>query len=219
MSYSQTVGNAATQSGNSMGIGGGYYNTVHTADPDIAAQGAVSQKLQDQNLAFQQKGLDWQKQKFNTGMGLLQSTLAGFQNQNGRVGGDSGQGPHIQGGPLWTQQGINQNVNANNASVDQQTATGQRGLANKMASQGFGTRSPLAMALAQQGQQSGMAQKADYTRQFVPEARQQNAKFNLSVGQAQESQFAQRQQEDIQRRQALAQQQNSLLSALGGFMN
>lgn len=194
------------------------FTSIKMADPDIAAQGAQNQKLQDQNLAFQQKGLDWQKQKFNTGMGLLQNTLAGFNDQ-GRVGGASGQGPHIQGGPLWTNQAINQNVNANNASIDQQTASNQQRLAGNMAGKGFGSRSPLAMALAQQGQQSAMGQKADYARQFVPEARQQNAKFGLSVGQAQEQQFAQRQQEDIQRRQALQQQQNSLLSALGGFFN
>lgn len=197
-----------------MAGGGTGQNTTGAvvADPDIAAQGAQQQKLQQMNI-------DWQKQKFGAGMSLLGKQLAGMQQQNGLVGGASGAGPHIPGGPLWTQQAINQKVNANAAHVDQETATNQKDLAGQMAGKGFGARSPLAMALAQQGQQSAMGQKADYNRQFLPQARQQNAQFDLGVGQAQEQQFAQRNQEDIQRRQALYGQQNSLISALGGLFN
>jgi hypothetical protein len=205
MSY--IFGGAPTQ-----GVGGQTTQRVMMADPDIAAQGA-----QQQSLLKQQN--DYKNQRFGQVMPLFQQAMNGMaQSQRGLVGGDSGQGPHIPGGPIWSQDAVQQNLNANRAQIDQQTATNNKTMQGNMAGKGFGARSPLAMALEQQGAQSGMAQKADYAREFVPQTRQANATFGLQVGQAQENQFAQRQSEDIARRQALASTQNSLLQALGGLM-
>lgn len=209
--------------GGASGMGPGLtFNTQAMADPDIAAQGAQQLKLGEQQNQFRQN-------RFNQVLPLFQQGLAGANaslQSGGPAAGPVGAGPTIYGGPIWTQQGINQNINANNARVDQQTATNNQVRSGQMAGKGFGSRSPLAMALEQQGAQSAMGQKADYAREFVPQARQANAGYALNVGQAQEAQHASREQEAIGRQQAAnqrygiaAQQQNSLLSALGGLLS
>jgi hypothetical protein len=203
-----------------MGIPGGYYNTVHMVDPDIAAQGEEARKTQGQ-------ALDWQKQKFNTVMPMLQNQLgqANAGGVPGQMGAPVGQQPHINGAPLWTQQAIQQNVNANRAQIDRSTATSNQNMRNGMAGRGLGAASPLAAALENQSNMSALGQKADYTRQFLPQVRQQNAQFGLDVGNANEKQYVDAnnaasafQQNNIAAQRNAQQYQSSLLQALGGLL-
>ncbi len=211
---------------------GNRFTTMYSADPDIAAQGAQSLKLAEAQGAQARQtaaqGNQFKTDRLNQFLPLFQQGLAGSMAaaNGGAPAGPVGTGPTIHGGPIWTQQGINQNINANNARIDQQTATNNQVRSGQMAGKGFGSRSPLAMALEAQGAQSAMGQKADYAREFVPQTRQANAGYALNVGQAQEAQHANREQEAIGRQQAAnqrfsiaAQQQNSLLNALGGLLS
>lgn len=207
--------------------------TSFIADPDIVAQGNVQSKLQAQAQANQQRlqseqlaaaqrlqdqQLGFQRDRFNTVYGALQNQLGALNNNAALVGGQSGQGPNLGGGQIWGAQDIQQNLNANRASTDRQVATQNRDMRNNLAGRGFGSRSPLAAALEQQTNMAGMGAKADYARQFVPQARQQNAAFGLETGQARERQFASRQNEDIERRRTNANQQTSILNVLGGLI-
>jgi len=230
MSYSQIYGDAATQQKNSMGIGGGSYTTMHFADPDIAAQGEQARKTQ-------QQGLDYKTGVLNRLLPMFQGAMGGGNFSSGGAGinvpAPQMGGPHIQGGPLWTEQQIRQNVNANTASIDRSTATNNRNMQNSLAGRGFGSGSPLAAALSNQANMSAMGQKADYSRNFVPQARQQNAQFGLSAANAQQNQFAQNQQAMLGYGQNLLQNQanqirsqgqnqqyaSSLLGALSGLAN
>lgn len=181
MSYNLMQTNAL---GGTAGGGTGYNKTgAMVADPDIAAQGAQQQALlkqqQDYKTGLLNKLLPMAQGGFggSGGGGLAQGQLAAAPNYpTGNV-----QAPHISGGPIWGQQAINQNINANNAKVDQATATGQQNQAGQLAGQGFGARSPLTRALEQMGNQSAMGQKADYSRQFTQTAQEQNRNFGLQA--------------------------------------
>lgn len=219
--------NSGTGPGNSgLHVGGNYM-----ADPDIAAQG-------DQTRKTQQAGFDFKTGQFNKLLPMLQGAMAGAGNFNyggaaTNIPAPSMGGPHISGGPLWTQQAIQQNVNANRAGIDRSTATNNQNIANQAAGHGFGSGSPLTMALQNQANMSAMGQKADYERQFLPEARQQNAQFGLQAQNAQQQQFAANQQAQLgygqnlianQRNAITAQGQNqqfqgNLLGTLAGLLN
>lgn len=191
--------------------GGRVLNQVAMADPDVIAQTNAQKEMQRNQL-------DWQKQKMGTLLPYLNNLMGMGQASMTPGPAAGGTQPRIGGGPLWTQQQINQNINANRAGVDQQVATQNRSMQNSVASRGFGTRSPLASALSNQMQLGGMAQKADYARQFQGQARQDNLRYALDVGKAQENQFASRQKEANDRRQIQANQTSSLIGALGGLI-
>lgn len=169
---------------NNAKIGSGFM-----ADPDIQAQGQQAKALQDDPNSVGQKSLAFKQSAFgkllplaqggfaNTGGGVAQGQLAPAPN----YGTGNVAAPHISGGPIWGQQAINQNVNANNAKVDQATATQQQTQAGQLAGQGFGARSPLTRALEQMGNQSAMGQKQDYTRQFTQDAESANRNFGLQA--------------------------------------
>ncbi len=182
MPVSQVYKNAGL-SGNGPG-GSGFTGTMlWSADPDVAAKGEQDRKtlLQQQDyktgllnklLPMAQGGLSGAG-----GGGIAQGQLAPAPNYpQGNV-----QASHISGGPIWSQQAINQNINANNARVDQGTASNQMTQAGQLAGQGFGARSPLTRALEQMGNQSAMGQKADYSREFTQNAQQQNRNFGLQA--------------------------------------
>lgn len=207
MAVFQTTRHGTLGYGNGLEFSGNY-----VADPDIYAQGEQARKTQQQQI-------DWQKQKTGALLPYLDRMMnAGLSASSMPGPAYVGQQPRIQGGQIWSKDAIQQNLNANRAQIDQQTATNTRTTNNQLAGRGFGTRSPLAMALQGQGAQSAMAQKADYARQFVPQARQANASHALNVGQAQEAQFASRNKEYNDRRQIQANQQSSLFNALGGLI-
>jgi hypothetical protein len=210
--------------------GGNRFTTIYSADPDIAAQGAEARKTQ-------QAGFDFKNQRFNQLLPMLQGAMGNGNFSSGGSGinvpAPEMGGPHIQGGPLYTQQAIQQNLNANRAQIDKSTATNNQNMANSMAGKGFGSGSPLLAALQNQSAMSGLGQKADYTREFTNTARQANANFGLQTANARQNQFAGNQQAMLGYGQNLLQNQanqirsqgqnqqfqSSLLGTLSGLMN
>lgn len=127
-------------------------------------------------------------------------------------------GPAINAGPVWNPQQIQQQVNASRAQTDAATQTQQRASADQAAGRGFSSQSPLTLALQGQEAGQGLATKAANQNQIQWGAAQGNADQTLKGQQAREQQFASRQNEDIARRQPFFQQQNALISALGGMI-
>jgi hypothetical protein len=213
------VQNIYKNAGSGVGTAGGGSSLNATsmwqADPDIAAQGAQQQKLFEmqnaaKNARFNQLLPMLGSYSGAGGGGVAQGQLASAPAARPNLG----PAPVIHGGPIWSQQAINQNLNANNARIDQATAGQQMQQAGQMAGQGFGARSPLTRALAQMGNQSAMGQKADYARQFTQGAREANANFGLQSQQAQEKQYAQRQQEGLGYANIDTERYNTLQNAL-----
>lgn len=187
------------------GGGGGVFDTstLHLARDQFDFQ------KQQWALENQQKQLHW-----NAVMGML----GGMANANPfQIGGSSGTGPGISVGGVYNPQQIEQQVNAARAGNDQSAATQQRNFANEAAGRGFASGSPLIAAMNQQIAGANMATNADAERNIRQTAAGQNAEQTLKSQQAAESQYASRQQEQIQRQQPYWQRQNALIAALAGL--
>lgn len=214
---------------NKYGAGSGMVvGQQYMPDLDQAAQNAFMGQQGDLNRksAFglaqlnqqpEMRKLDFEQGKWNTLLPYIQQSMGGL-NQFGRIGGHSGPGPRINAGPIWDQGKIQQQDNAIRAQGDQQTASGVQDMQNRLAGSGYGAKSPLALALETQMGMGNRANAADQVRQFGQNAAQQNAAHVLQGQQAQESQFSNRQQEDIARRHAVLGYQSSLLGMLGQFL-
>lgn len=160
--------------------------------------------------------------RFNTVFPWLQGqygALAGSLNGGmATAGGASGARPEISGGPVLNSQQVQQQVNAARSGNDQATGGLIRDMKAELAGRGFGSNSPLAMALQAQTQGQNMATNTGNERDIRLGAAQQNAGQLLRTQQAREQQFATAQDEDIRRRQPYFAQQNALLSMLGGLV-
>ena len=138
-------------------------------------------------------------------------------NVNSQVGGQSPPSPEITVGPVWSNQAVQQRVNAQNAANQQAGATQERLQRRQAAGRGLASSSPLLAALGQQTQQGVLSANTAGERELRTQARQDNASQVLRSQQAREQQFASRQQEDIERRRTLSGTTNALIAALAGL--
>lgn len=159
-------------------------------------------------------------------MGLLGNGASPTGNQFGLVGGQNTPQPPITAGPIWTPAQIDQQVNSQRANNAASASGQQQQLQRQLAGQGFGSNSPLLTALSAGAQNQRMAadQQADLDTRF--NAASGNAKQLLAGQQAEESQWADWNQADIQRRQAANQAagitnnyNSSLIAALAGMIS
>ena len=133
------------------------------------------------------------------------------------AGGQSPPSPEIRVGGVWNPQQVQQQVNAARAGNDQQAGGQMQRQQQELASRGFGSNSPLLMALRGQTQAANMATNTSNEREIRQNAQQQNVQQILASQQAREGQFASRQREDIERRKPYWANQNALIAALSGL--
>jgi hypothetical protein len=195
-----------------MEVGSQNYGAQLGYDANMAGVSAQNAKTVAQNSQFQQKYglLSSALNDLNTGWG----SYANGYNGTGSVGGPE---PTITAAPVWTQQQINQQVNSQNANVDAQVGSQTRDMQQGLAGRGFGSNSALSNSLAMGYQGQGLQQKMSNQQQTNWNAAQGNAQQLLSSQQAQEQQYANRQQEDIGRHQVVAGRDNAIVAALGGL--
>lgn len=194
---------------------------------DVAKQGYASQQ-QIANIqadaAKYAPGL--QQQRFDTVEPYLINALQGFGGTTGSGGstaaytgqGQVGTAPQIDATGVYTPAQIQQQVNGTRAQNDQQTAGQVRQTNQKLAGQGYGTNSPLAQALGMGLQSQNLATNTGAEQQLRFNAAGANASQLLQGQQAQEAQFANRQQEDIERNKTRASQYSALLGVLGNIV-
>lgn len=181
------------------------------------AQIAEAQRQQQAQLDYQRSVDAYKQAQFNQVYGMLNGQAAALNaNMPGAPG--SAQQPQIYGGPMWTQTEINQNLNANAAASNRQTETTVNNQRSQLAGRGFGSRSPLGMALENQTRLGAMGQQADFARQFQQDTRRANVSHALDTQQAQEKQFSNRNQEANQRYNTQAQASSSLYNALANLI-
>lgn len=154
----------------------------------------------------------FQQQRYNRSMAALGSgNYSGF-------GGQSTAAPPITVGPIWTQSQIAQQVNANQAqnnarAQSQGTTTGQR-----VAGQGFGSRSPLLAALTG-GQQANAAMlNATAAREIPWTAAEGNAKQVLASETARRDAWNMAMNQEIERKKIEAGLRSSWQSAVSGMV-
>lgn len=124
--------------------------------------------------------------------------------------------PKIDAGPIWSDNQINAQVNAQIAANNARTAGQNRRIAQDLGSRGFGSRSPLAMALTNQGNMANMAANAASDRTIRWDAASGNAQQLLNSQKAQEAQFASRQAEQLENQKNQLGYKGSLINALMG---
>lgn len=201
------------------GMGGKVFGSADNS-VNVANQHRMGQQYQsDIQKQIADSQLGFQQQKFNTVFPWLQGqfgNLASQWNSNGG-GGSSGKSPEITVGGVWNPQQIQQQVNATRAGNDQKTASTMRGQTANLAGQGFGASSPLLAALHGQAQAANLGTNTQAEQQFRNEAAKANAGQLLNTQQARETQFANRQGEQIARQKNTVGMYSALLSALGGF--
>ncbi len=195
-------------------------------DPDVSAYTNAQRYAADQNTKQAQIAADasrypatLKQQRFDTIFPWLQGQLGSLSSGGGlaTAGGQSGPSPEITVGGVWNPQQTQQQVNSARAKNDQTAQTTMRGQQQQLSAQGFGANSPLLQSLYGQTQANNLATNTSNEREIRNNAAQQNAQNLLSTQSARENQFANRQNEDIERRKPVWQTFNNLIGSLVGL--
>lgn len=129
----------------------------------------------------------------------------------------TGQQPYISDAPVYSQQAIQERVNAQRAQGDAAMASRQQQLRNSAAGRGASANSPLMQSMmnAMYGQNLAANTQAENDLRF--NAAKENASQVLNAQQAREKQYASRQGEGIERGKVNYSGLTGLLGALGSF--
>ena len=198
--------------------GSSTYNPSQYTNAQTGLATAQAGAVHDPLLAAQY-GVNAQMSRFNQLLPLLSGDLSKLGTNMATAGGANTAPPPISAGPTLNPQQIQQQVNTSRAANDQSTANQQANSNASLAGRGFGSNSPLQMALNQGMQNSNMATNTANETATRLNAAQQNAAQTLNSQQALSNQWATGNQLDIQRRAPVFQQQNALIAALGGLMS
>lgn len=212
------------------------FTNVHAWDPnwvqswnDAGAKSTFERPFFDRNLAEQhwqtQAGLDAQRyavdrqvnerqREFNARFHTLRGLMGAA---NGMGGAQVGTAPTITAGPVWDQNQLQARVNQGRAQNDQATATKIKSMNEGLAGRGYGSHSPLAAALQGQYEGANMGQNAALENNLRWNTAEGNAQHLFQTQMGQEQQFANRQNENIDRRKIGAGSWSALVSALGGL--
>ena len=153
------------------------------------------------------------QQRFNT----VNPWLQAMYNEPFDVG-QSGSGPSIDASPIWGEQQIQGRVNLMRGTNDAATAGRTRNMRQDLAGRGFGSNSPLAQALGVQMQGQNLATNTQGENDLRWTAAEGNKAHVLKAQTAQEQQYANRMQEDIERRRMASQRQNAIIAAMAGIV-
>lgn len=160
--------------------------------------------------------------KFNTVFNLMKDQLGNFGGGMGAGGyggaGAVGSQPNISDQPVFTPQQVQQQVNAARSGNDQAAAGAQQRMQQGLAGRGFGAGSPLAAALGQNLYAQNLATNTGNERDTRMGAAQTNAGQVFEAQKAREQQYANRQQEEIERGKTYTGFLGSILGSFGSLI-
>lgn len=159
--------------------------------------------------------INFKRDVFNQVSPLLTGLLTG---DTQRVGGQSSAAPSINRAPVWTDQMIQEQVNAGQGSNLAAADTQNRAAATRMAGQGFGTRSPLLAALQGATNMQAQAANSDLARETRWDGAQGNSDQVYRTDQLALQAWNQAEQQDIARRQMQTTYAGNLASVLAGLV-
>lgn len=215
---------APTQSDSEGVVLGRMQQEQRDRDRDVDVQNQTANRLADnanraadRDLQFNlgMAPINFKREVFGQVSPLLTGLLTGSTE---RVGGQSDAAPSIARGPVWTDDMIQQQINAGQASNQASADTQNRGAADKLAGQGFGTRSPLVAALQGATNMQTAAANADLARTTRWDAAQGNADQVYRTDQLATQQWDQAQRQDIDRRQMMNTYSANLASVLASLV-
>lgn len=186
---------------------------------DVTAEGNQLQFRASQ-LPF-----DFRRELLGRTEGDYRDSLQAINDPNGfasYLSGVGGQAPALPGLPsseVFSGDQVNQQVNAARAQGDQGAAEQTRQSQQRLAAQGFGSRSPIQAALQQQILTGAGASNADQERQIRLDAAQANAQQGLSVGSLANQQYQLNNDQDIRRRQFAAGVRNQDIGNRSGLLS
>lgn len=184
------------------------FNDNWIANPDIAAQASMQLRNQKDLLGF----------KYDQARNMMGQMQSSFANTLANLYAGAGPAPNIGTGPVWDPGQVQRQVNAARAGNDAATSNQIGRMQGSMGARGFGTQSPLAMALQQRMQADNLATNTDAERNIRWDSAKGNAQQLLASQKAAADSWHQYQQEQIARAQIAAQQQNILTQAMFGLL-
>lgn len=174
-----------------------------------------------QNAATNQSAINNQQSRFSTVLPYFTDALTDIRGRiNAGYNGTGPQGnqPNISDAPVFNENQIQQQVNAQQAQNDMRSQSEIRDMQSQMAGKGYGSQSPLLAALKQGYQNQNLATNTANNRDTRLNSAQANSSQVLKAQQAREGQYASRQNEDIERNRTLLGTLSPLLSALSGLV-
>lgn len=218
--FGRNLAQQASQFGQTMGL----------QHEQLAQQGALAREGFQSSQAIARMNADASRYpatlaqgRFNQIFPILSGAFGGTHGTGGgggvgTPGGPTGTQPRIDANPIYNEQQIQQQVNSQRAANDTATQGRVRQNTQDLAGRGAGTQSPLLMALNQAAMGQNLQTNTANERDMRWNAAGGNAQHVLAAQQAQEAQYANRQQEAIGRTQAANVARNSILSALAGLV-
>ena len=202
---------------------------VHRANPDIAAQGraqaevvrateAATKARHDKEAETARYPTAAKQERFGVLFPWMKDQFGSLDSQLSRAGGQQvGNAPEITAAPVYSNQQIQQRVNAQTAANNQQTENQFRQLQQETGSRGYGSRSPMLAALGVQMGNQNMATNTANARETRLNAANVNAQQLLRGQQAQQQQFEGINAIATANRAPIYQRQNALLAAMSGL--
>jgi hypothetical protein len=198
-----------TDSTNNYGLWNTELNNA-SAERIAAGNNAASRYGADRSYQANKYTQDKKQGRFDTAMPYFTSAIGSI----GTGGAPAGKQPRIDAAPVYSDDMINQQVNAQAASTDAATAGNVARARQDLAGRGFGGNSPLAAALEANYRASGMATNASNERDTRFNLAKANSDQVFNGQQAQEAQYHNRAQEGI----SAAQNRNSFWGSILGSM-
>src|SRR5262245_962930 len=149
------------------------------------------------------------QQRWNTLFPYMQRDLQEAQSGQafaayGGLKGDPGPRPYISDAPVYSDQMIQERVNAQRSASDAALQSRQAQTARQMAGRGYGARSPLAMALSEAAYGQNLAGNTAAEQQMRLEAAKANAEQVLKAQGLRSEAYTQDVQADVERKKTLA---------------
>jgi hypothetical protein len=187
-------------------------------DYDARLQGYANQTgIANINAAASRYPHDLKQGRWNQVWPFAKDLIGNASGQG--TSGYAGSGPvgavtDISDAPVYSEQRIREQVNAQRAGNDAQAAARNQKLSRELAGRGYGSRSPLAMALSQANLNQAMGANTQAETGLRFEAARANSEQVLEAQKAREAQRSNLNQEDIARGQ---QQRTFLTNLLNGI--
>lgn len=189
---------------------------MYLGGPRDKLQASEAEKDRQLKLQMQQVSMEPTRIRQQWIERLFPQLMGQMGGQGQMVGGTTAPQPDFNPSPIYTDQQMQQQVNAARSQNDARTATQQRLLTDSTAARGFGGQSPAVMALSRQLGMQNMAANATAAREIPFQAAQANADSMFRGQQLQQQRWQSAEDVDIRRRQMQFNQFQSMLSLLGG---
>lgn len=199
-----------------------YKNAQQAADAsrygsELSAEASKFGSKADYDLGMANLGED--QRQFNQQYGTLSGILSGYGSGDNyaRVGGQNTAQQAIDTSPIWSDQQIQQRVNAARAQNDASAQSQAQQAARTMSGQGFSSASPILAALQGQTYNTNRAANTQAENDLRWTAAEGNKAHVLAAQKAAEDQWMDYNTADIERRKAAANYYGTIASALASI--